>query len=422
MKKEIQPFDTARKPQKPKWYLMPVEWIGSAFFCARGRGAKLTYHNCEGLKPPYLLLSNHASMIDFAIAAKAVFPYRSSWVISIEEFVGREWLLRSIGGIYKRKFTSDVTVVKHMLQVLKKEQRVLTMYPEARYSLAGINERISPAIGKLVKTAKCPVAVMIEKGNYLSEPQWGRVPCRHNRVEADISLVITARQAQQLSAEEIQQRIEAAFVYDDYAWQRENRVKIRCKNRAQGLHRILYQCPVCRQEFTVTSAGSELGCTGCGAHWQMDEYGVLHCTTGADTFTHVPDWYRWQRENVTREVNEGRYRFEDTVRLEHLVNAKVGFRCIGEVTLTHDDNGFTMTGTLANGEPFTFNRSVLSMESCHIEYDFNKKGVTAPGPALELATLHGTYFVFPLHAQNVLTKLHFATEALYDKHSQRGAE
>ena len=48
------------------------------------------------------------------------------------------------------------------------------------------------------------------------------------------------------------------------------------------------------------------------------------------------------------------------------------------------------------------------MRSVHIEYDFKVRG-----DAIDLCTLDDTYFVFPLTARNVLTKLHFATEELH---------
>lgn len=67
-----------------------------------------------------------------------------------------------------------------------------------------------------------------------------------------------------------------------------------------------------------------------------------------------------------------------------------------------------MKGHFDDGETFEFNRNVSSMRSVHIEYDFKGRG-----DAIDLATLEDTYFVFPLTAKNILTKLHFATEELH---------
>ena len=49
------------------------------------------------------------------------------------------------------------------------------------------------------------------------------------------------------------------------------------------------------------------------------------------------------------------------------------------------------------------------MYSVHVEYDFLGRG-----DAVDRATDETTYFTFLKTAKNVLTKLHFATEELYD--------
>lgn len=417
--KERKSFDTSRKPMKPQPYLIPIEWGGTIWFTAPV-GAKINKVNCEGLKPPYLVLQNHAALIDFPMTVKAMFPHTTGWVISVEEFIGREFLMRGIGGIYKRKFTQDLTVVKHILKMLTSYKRSCVIYPEARYSFAGINEDIDGALGKLAKKAKCPVVVFIQRGNFLRSPQWCKHPYRRVRVEGDFIQVATREEVMTLPAEEIQRRIEDTFKYDDYKWQYENKIKIKCKKRAHNIHKILYQCPVCKTEHEMCSNGTMLWCEHCGAKWEMDEYGRLHCLTGKDTFCHVPDWYNWERSEVRKQVEEGTYRFEDEAVLRLMTTAKKGFETLGDVKLIHDENGFTMTGTV-DGEEFHFNRSVSSMRSLHVEFDFKKRGVPAPADAIDLATLHETYFVFPKNAKNALTKLHFATEELHKYEIEREA-
>ena len=416
-KKSSQKFDTKRKPSKPKPYLMPIEWGGTTYFSKIAGGAKIERVNCEGLKPPYLILCNHGSFFDFPLVVKAIFPHRCSWVISIEEFIGREWIMRNVGGIYKRKFTQDLTVVKHILNALTRQKVCCTIYPEARFSLAGINEQIDGALGKLAKTAKVPVVIFITKGNFIRSPQWNKHPYRKVPIEGTFKQIVTREEVTKLSAAEIQRRIEAEFVYDDYAYIRDNKLSMQCDKRAQNIHKILYQCPVCNTEFSTDSKDSRIWCSHCGASWEMDNYGQLHRENGPDVFTHVPDWYRWERENVRREVEEGRYRFEDMARLERMENGHIGFKTIGTVTLTHDKNGFTMHGDFGDGQTFDFNRTVASMRSVHIEYDFKGRG-----DALDLCTLEDTYFVFPLTARNVLTKIHFATEELHKLEEKEKAE
>ena len=413
---EPKSFDTKKKPSKPKPYLMPIEWGATSFYSRIAGGSDIERINCKGLKSPFLLLCNHGSFIDFPLAVKAIFPHRTSWVISIEEFIGREWLMRGVGGIYKRKFTADLTVVRHILNALTRQKVCCTIYPEARFSLAGINEQIDGALGKLAKKAKVPVCVFIAQGNFIRSPQWNKHPYRNVPIKGTFKQIVTREEVLNLSAEEIQKRIEASFVYDDYAYIRDNKIPMKCEKRAQNIHKILYQCPACGKEFSTDSKDTKIWCSACGAIWEMDDYGVLHRENGPDIFTHVPDWYRWERENVRKEVLSGSYRFEDTARLERLVNGKVGFTSLGQVKLVHDYNGFTMTGKILDGN-FSFNRSVGSMRSVHIEYDFKGRG-----DAIDLCTLEDTYFVFPLTARNVLTKLHFATEELHILEEKKRAE
>ena len=411
MKRQPKPFDTKRLPLRPQAYLMPIEWVGSLWFLLPVRG-KINKINCEGLRPPYLVLQNHASLIDFPMLVKAMFPRSAGWVISVEEFVAREFLMRGIGGIYKRKFTQDLSVVKHILTMLTRYKRSCVIYPEARFSFVGVNEELDGALGKLAKKAKCPIVVYIQRGNFLRSPQWCKHPYRKVKVSGDFVCVATREEVLSLPAEELQRRIDEAFKYDDYAWQYENKIKITSRFRAHNLHKVLYQCPVCGKEFAMNSEHSRLWCEECGESWEMDEYGRLHRENGEDIFPHVPDWYNWQREQVRAQVDAGTYGFNDDVEIYHMVNAKKGFRKIGEGWLTHTVEGFTVHGALDNGEEFLFNRPVNTMRSVHVEFDFKKRGIPAPMDGIDLATHDDTYFVFPKTAKNVLTKLHFATEEL----------
>ena len=62
-------FDTLEKPLKTPAYLKPVMWI-LALANVIPVGGKIKKVNCEGLEPPFLLLQNHGSFVDFAMAEK----------------------------------------------------------------------------------------------------------------------------------------------------------------------------------------------------------------------------------------------------------------------------------------------------------------------------------------------------------------
>ena len=158
----------------------------------------------------------------------------------------------------------------------------------------------------------------------------------------------------------------------------------------------------------MKSGGAELWCEECGAKWEMDTLSRLKGVNTEAGFSHIPDWYRWEREEVRKEVQAGTYHFEDDVRVEDFYSIKRGLLDVGNAHFVHDENGFTFTGEV-DGKPFNLNKPVSSMYSVHIEYNFDERG-----DAFDIATDTTSYFMFLKTAENYLTKLHLAQEELYN--------
>ena len=408
MRKQPERFDMYRKPNKPRLYLKIVEFVAAPFYMFFNNGHVKTEKAVKKLKGPYLVLASHASFMDFAQLVCGMMPRTSGWVMSVEEMRRGNWLMYGIGGMPKRKFTHNIVTAKHVMRYVKTLKHTCTIFPEARFSLAGINERLDDALGKLCKHLKVPVVLFKANGNFLNSPQWKKRPYKRIRQEAEISLLIGADELHSMTADEVQAKIEKAFERDEYRWQVEKGYHIKCKTRAEGLHRILYKCPACGKEFKMRTQGVKLWCDDCGATWEMDTLSRLHGVNTEAGFSHIPDWYRWEREEVRKEVQSGTYHFEDDVRVEDYYSTKVGFVHAGEAHVVHDEKGFTFTGEV-DGQPFQLNKPVSSMYSVHIEYDFLGRG-----DAFDIATEKTSYFMFLKNADNYLTKLHFAQEELYD--------
>ena len=129
-------YNTARYPIRQPKALTYLIWVLSR--CALfGKKWKVEKINMEGLKPPYMMLSNHMYFIDFELAAMGTGGHRVNNVMSIDGYYRRPWLIELIGGICTRKYTMDLHLVKSINKVLKRGD-VLSMYPEARYSPCGI--------------------------------------------------------------------------------------------------------------------------------------------------------------------------------------------------------------------------------------------------------------------------------------------
>lgn len=402
--KDVERFDMKRKPIKQRWFLAPLTWLLS-FPEIWSRKLKVTKTNMDHLKPPYLFLSNHMAFVDFKVATRALFPHRANYVVAIDGFLINEWLLRQVGCICKRKFTQDLQLIKHMKYALETNKTVLALYPEARYSYTGTNSVLPDSLGKLVKMLKVPVVTFIQHGNHLSQPVWN-LDKRKVKLEAEMTQIFTKEQLEDASVEEINQAIREKFVYDEYKWQKENKIKIDFPNRAKGLHQILYQCPHCLTESQMNSDLDEIWCEHCHKRWKMNEYGELSAIEGETEFSHIPDWFEFEREQVRKQVEAGTYEFSDEVIVDSLPNAK-GYIRLGKAQLHHDVNGFVLNN-LENEPDFYLEKPTLSLYSLHIEFDYFKKG-----DCLDLSTLDDTYYLFPQTKKNVVTKIQFAVEEIY---------
>lgn len=409
MKDDFERFDMTIPPVRTKWYLRPLTYILSAPDVAKHR-CIIKKINTEGLKPPFVLLCNHNAFMDFKVATKAIFPWRANYVVAIDGFIGREQLLRNVGCICKRKFTDDIVLIKQLIQTIKNGD-VAIIYPEARYSLCGTTAVLPDSLGKLCKLLKVPVVTLICHGHHINSPFWNLHDRGVKPTEAEFTQIFDTEALKEASVDEINKKIREMFLYDDYTWQKERGIKITYKGRAEGLHKVLYQCPSCKREYKMTSKGTVLKCGACKKEWNMTELGELEAVSGSTEFSHIPDWYEWERENVRNEVKSGTYSTKELpVRVDTLPNAKK-FIPLGEGILIHDMNGFKVTVTDRDGDTHEMVKNVPSLYSCHIEYEYLGKY----GDCVDLNTLTDTWYIYPdpEKCDFSVTKMALATEELF---------
>ncbi|MBO4532267.1 MAG: 1-acyl-sn-glycerol-3-phosphate acyltransferase [Treponema sp.] len=396
-------FDMSKPPMKQ--HLLPLAWLLSFPDVIKHKN-KLTKINMEGIKPPYLLLCNHNAFMDFKVATKAVFPHRANYVVAIDGFWKREWLLRLIGCICKRKFTNDITTVRHLKRVVDRGN-IAVIYPEARYSLCGTTAVLPESLGKLAKILNVPVVTLICHGHHVNSPFWNLPDHNVKGTQATMKCIFTKEQLAQVDYKAVIEGIQKEFEYDDYAWQKQNNIRITYPDRARGLHKVLYKCPSCETEFKMSSGGTKLCCKACGKEWEMTELGELQAVSGKTEFSHIPDWYEWEREQVRKEIEDGTYGTTLDAQTDALPNAD-RYIDIGKSTLTHNMKGFTVTGTY-EGQDYCVRLDARSQYSVHIEYDYLGK----KGDCVDLNTINDTLYVYPEGTDFSVTKMSLATEELY---------
>ena len=404
---EPERFDMSRPPIRTRWFLRPLTYLVS-LPAIIAHNTQIRYEGTRDLKPPFLLLSNHNAFMDFKVLTKAIFPRRANYVVAIDGFIGREWLLRNVGGICKRKFTSDVMLVRRLAEVIENGD-VAVIYPEARYSLCGTTSVLPESLGKLCKMLNVPVATFICHGHHVNSPFWNLRSRGIKPTEAEFKLLFKPEQLAEKSVDEINDSLVAAFQYDDFAWLRNKGLQMHYEKRCEGLQRVLYQCPHCGTEYEMASAGNDLFCKHCGKRWTMAPNGVLSAVSGETEFSHVPDWYEWERAQVRAEVEAGTYSTgELPVEVRSLPNSKA-FIALGKGTMTHDMNGFRVQVKDLFGKEHTMEIPVPMAYSVHIEYNYLGKW----GDCVDLNTLTDTWYTYPKVADCSVTKMALATEELY---------
>ncbi len=336
------------------------------------------------IKPPYIIVANHASFADVGGLIMSTYPNCASFVISVTQLVQWPSAIKSMGVLPKKQFTVDTSLIRDIKYVLSKGRPVV-IYPEAKLSVVGKPNPIKPAIAKLVKLLKVPLVTVRFNGNYLYSPRWTK-STRKVPVRMDVRLAVSPEEVNTITVAEIHQRILQDLSYDDYAYQLQNNIEIEDDHLVEGLENILYKCPCCSEEFVMTAHGNELKCGKCGMTVTQNKLGALV----GGKFDKVTDWYDWQAQCVKEEVSSPNYRFQGVFRAEKLVGKK--YVDLGDATIVHDASGITASfagdsihykaGTFYT---LSFNNDYVYLPTAEAVYRFRRQSLVGCTTKLNLA-------------------------------------
>lgn len=357
-----------------------------------------------GKKEPCLILMNHSSFIDLKIASSILYPRPFNIICTSDGFVGKEWLMYHLGCVPTNKFVTDATLVRDMLYCLKKIKSSVLMFPEAGYSFDGTATQIPDTLGKLIKTLKVPVVMVKTYGAFSRDPLYNNLQLRKVNVSADLEYLLTKKQIEEKSQEELNKIIKQKFTFDSFKWQQDNKIKISEHFRADSLNRVLYQCPHCLSEGKMLGKGITIKCNNCNIEYELTEYGYLKCLNGQGIFNHIPDWFTWQREYVKNELLENRYFLNINVDIYILKDTKYLYK-VGIGHLTHNKDGLKLIG--CNGK-LNFEQPATASYSLNSDYYWYEIG-----DVICLGTNKCLYYCFPQNCGDIVTKTRLACEELY---------
>lgn len=393
-----------KKPRKPSKLLATVVRIASMPTLMK---TKFTY-TTERMElvgdQPCLILMNHCSFTDMKLAYGIFYPKPLGIVTSVDAMSGiLGKLMRILGCTPTHKYVTDVTLIQDITHMLKTNKTSVLMYPEAGYSFDGRTTTLPRKLGVLMKKLGVPVVTVITQGAFHRDPLYNMLQLRKVNVSAHVKCLATPEELKEKTVAELDALLDEAFSFDNFAWQRDNKISIDVPFRADGLQRILYKCPHCGKENQMEGKGIHLTCHACGKKWEMDEYGQMHALEGETEYPHIPDWYSWERECVRKELEDGTYLLDVDVDIAVQVNLD-GVCLIGSGHLTHDLNGFHLT---SDDGQLDYSQSPVASHTLYSDYYWYEMG-----DIIGIGNNEFSYFCFP-KTETSVSKARLATEELY---------
>ena len=360
-------------------------------------------------KGPYLILMNHSSFLDLKMVA-SIFPNTDYNIVSTTDaLIGKEFLMRTLGCIPTQKFVHDISLIKDMKYAIQKNKCSVVMYPEAGYSLDGCATILPENYGRLIKVLGVPTIFIRSYGAFHYDPLYNLLQIRKVNVSCDVEVIATKEETSTLSSEELSNRIEKCFSFDNFKWQKDNKIIIDEPFRADGLEKVLYKCPHCLKEGKMIGKGIHLKCNACGKTYELTTLGEMKALNGETEFSHIPTWFNWQRNSVKEDIINGNYKLNIPVRIMMVVDYKSVYDvCDG--TLVHNENGFYLE---SDDKKLIYTQSPLATHTLNAEYYWYEIG-----DVISIGDKNALYYCFP-KASGIVTKTRLAAEELYKISKQK---
>ncbi|MBR5468527.1 MAG: 1-acyl-sn-glycerol-3-phosphate acyltransferase [Firmicutes bacterium] len=254
----------AEKKKKEKWIKPRHKWAFALVMSVMGPFTKWKYGvEVQKFKEqgdrPYLIMMNHQTGFDQFFVAMAF--KGAIYFISTEDIFSLGWVSSIIkylaAPISIKKQAGDVQAVMNCMRVAK-EGGTICLSPEGNRTYSGRTVYISPAIAKLAKGLRLPIAIFKIEGGYGVQPRWSDV-VRKGKMKAYVSRVIEPEEYKSLSNDEFYEMIVNELHVDESSASG----TFHHKNTAEYMERAVYVCPYCGfSEFE--SHGDTVECKTCG--------------------------------------------------------------------------------------------------------------------------------------------------------------
>ena len=243
----------------------------------------------------YLIMMNHQTAFDQFFVAMAF--RQPVYYIASEDLFSMGWISRllewAVAPIPIKKQTTDLKATRIAMTVAK-EGGTIALAPEGNRTFSGRTCYFNPAIVKMVKMLKLPVAVLRIEGGYGIQPRWSDV-VRKGKMRAYVSRVIEPDEYKPLSNDELHALLSQELWVDEANADHE----YHHPQLAEYLERAMYVCPHCGlSEFE--SNGDVIACKKCEMQIRYLPTTQLRGVNCDFPFPHVAQWYDYQCDFVRK--------------------------------------------------------------------------------------------------------------------------
>ena len=356
MKKTTEQIIKEAKIKKPEPFIYSVfSTIGNALYYKRCKVDLIRHvEPRDYLDKPVIVICNHISRFDYAFVNFAMRRRRINYIAAENEFHRRKFKFVFKHGrvIPKRQFVSDLTTIKGITRVIKKEKNgCACIFPSGINTPSGAQQPSVAGTGKLLKHFGVHVLVVRVHGSYLVCPKFER-DYRFGKVEVELDELFTPEQLKRLSADEIQRKADEALYTDDYEWNatRQNSYNRKDGKYAEHMEQVLYKCPKCGTEMQMIGENDTIYCKHCGNGARLDDKYNLIPFEGSAIPRNPRVWFDWQRREMRKAVVDPDFCMEEHVTLSmqpeygYVKDNKMGYP-VGDGILHLDKNGLSYKGT-----------------------------------------------------------------------------
>ena len=247
----------------------------------------------KDIKGPAIIVATHTSDVDHILSAMTLYPIRPTYIVS-DHFMrnpSTARLLKLMHVITKKMFVPDASTILNIMRA-KKENAVIVIFPEGRLSCYGHTLPIADGTAELIKKLGVDLYHWKASGAYLTFPKWrDKGDDRQGEIHASVTRLLTADEVREKSVCEIKQITERAILHDDEKAMLG--VEYKSAHIARGADKILFKCPKCLREGTITADGDHIRCD-CGLDATLDPTYKLH---GAPHES-INEWFEWQQATI----------------------------------------------------------------------------------------------------------------------------